>query len=253
MLLRTASDLITNNKYTIRFAETEQDVRAAQRLRFDVFNVELGEGLSSSYDTRLDMDRYDRQCHHLLVISKIDDRVIGTYRLQTHDIARKYNGFYTADEFDLTVFPRTILDASIEVGRACIEASHRNGRVLYLLWRGLANYMLHYQKRYLFGCCSLTSQSPEEAWSVMKYLQEEGHVHPEYRTTTNPSYRCGETDVPPERVASVKLPQLFRLYMDLGAKVCSPPAMDRAFKTIDYLVLLDIDKLDERTRMLFFK
>ena len=38
----------------------------------------------------------------------------------------------------------------------------------------------------------------------------------------------------------VKLPRLFSTYLGIGAKVCSPPAIDRRFKTIDFLVMLDI-------------
>lgn len=254
MFLRTATDLITNNKYTVRFAESERDIEAAQRLRFNIFNVELGEGLPDSYERGLDMDDYDHQCHHLLVISKQTDEVIGTYRMQTHDIAQKHHGFYTASEFDLSVFPPALLDASVEVGRACIERAHRNGRVLYLLWRGLANYMQHFDKRYLFGCCSLTSQSPRDAWRVMHYLEQNGHLHSEYWAATTEAFTCERPDNLRENKGSeVKLPQLFRLYMDLRARVCSPPALDTEFKTIDYLVLLDVENLDERTRMLFFK
>jgi len=49
------------------------------------------------------------------------------------------------------------------------------------------------------------------------------------------------------------LPQLFRIYLRYGAKVCGPPAIDRFFKTIDYLVVLDVDELDPDTHATFFK
>ena len=52
--------------------------------------------------------------------------------------------------------------------------------------------------------------------------------------------------------APIKLPKLFRTYIRYGAKVCGPPAIDRYFKTIDYLVLLDTAELDRVTRALFF-
>jgi hypothetical protein len=49
----------TFGRYRVRLAQDGTDRIAACRLRFNVFNVELGEGLSSSYSTGLDRDRFD--------------------------------------------------------------------------------------------------------------------------------------------------------------------------------------------------
>lgn len=248
----TKDVLFSNKKYIVRFAQNEGDMIAAQRLRYNVFNIELGEGLQRSHDKKLDADIYDKQCDHLLVISKESGEVVGTYRMQTYQKAKKEEGFYTADEFEISEIPSEILNESIEVGRACIDPAHRNGRVLYLLWRGLAKYLVEHNKQFMFGCCSLTSQSPEEAWMVMQYLDEKGYMHDSLKVFTTDKYFCEQVAVSTEKLETVRLPQLFRLYMDLGAKVCSLPAMDKEFKTIDYLVLLDIGQLDEHTRILFF-
>lgn len=246
-------NLIDNSNYIVRFARDREEVKEAQRLRFEVFNIELGEGLETSYDEQLDRDKYDDQFNHLLVIEKDSSDVIGTYRMQTHDIAKKKLGFYSENEFDLSEIPPETLAKSVEVGRACIAKEHRNGRVLYLLWRGLARYMLHEKCRYLFGCCSITSQDENLAWIVMEYLKQNGHIHDSIIVPVKENFRCEPFTVKNEAWKQVELPQLFRLYMDLGAKVCSHPAIDRKFKTIDYLVILDIEALDERMRMLFFK
>ena len=56
----------------------------------------------------------------------------------------------------------------------------------------------------------------------------------------------GWTDV------QVKLPKLFRIYLRHGALVCGPPAIDREFKTIDYLVLFDVNAMSERQIRTFF-
>lgn len=245
-------EIISNNKYTVRFAQDKRDIKSAQRLRFNVYNVELGEGLSQSEEQGLDADKYDDQCDHLLVIHKETGQTIGTYRMQTYHAAKQREGFYTGEEFDLSIISETILSSSVEVGRACIASEHRNGRVLFLLWRGLARYLVHMECRYLFGCCSLTSQSAKEGWTVMRYLKDKNYLHDSIMVSTIPKFDCKKVSVKPTDVEKISLPQLFRLYMDLGAKVCSLPALDRAFKTIDYLVLLDVQKLDERTRMLFF-
>lgn len=254
MIQGIANNLVKSNRYVVRFAQNEEEIKDAQRLRFQVFNLELGEGLSSAYDNQLDMDAYDEQCHHLLVIDKKSEQVIGTYRMQTYATASKKLGFYTGNEFDLSSIDDEIITKSTEVGRACIAKEHRNGRVLFLLWRGLAAYMKQMDTRYLFGCCSITSQDAIEAWKVMDYLYQKNHIHPDIMVSTTEEYRCPKpSNLPSNAGDDVELPQLFRLYMDIGTKVCSPPAIDREFSTIDYLILLDKDNIDERTRMLFFR
>ncbi len=247
------SQLASSNRYNVRFAESEEDLRAAQSLRYRVFNLELGEGLEESHKNKLDTDKYDAQCDHLLVVERESNTVIGTYRMQTYSKAANHHGFYTSDEFDLSSLSTNILDESVEVGRACIEKEHRNGRVLYLLWRGIAQYMKLNSCRYLFGCCSIASTDPKEGWIVMDYLQQNGHMHESYYIDTKVEFNCPETDRDENAWKEVSLPQLFCLYLDLDAKVLSKPALDTDFKTIDFLIIVDIQTMDERSKALFLK
>ena len=241
-------------KYELRFASSPAELEAVQRLRFEIFNLELGEGLEESYETGLDRDRFDPVCHHLMVMDTETDTLVGTYRIQTFEMAEAYGGFYSSDEFALDGLPEEVRRQSVEVGRASVALEYRNQKVLFLLWRGLAAYMTKNEKRYLFGCCSLTSQDPREGKWVMDYLRRKGHCHPEHTVLPQPDWRCYDDDYtvePPEQ--EIKLPNLFRTYMRYGAKVCGPPAIDRQFKTIDYLVLLDTSQFDRVTRALFFR
>lgn len=246
-------NIISNFRYTVRFAKTEADVESAMRLRFDVFNLELGEGLQTSYELGMDTDKYDQQCHHLIVIENDTGKTIGTYRMQSSQEALRHEGFYTSEEFRIDRFPESILNNAVELGRACIDKDHRNGRVLFLLWRGLARYLQYTKKRYLFGCCSLTSQDPDEGLRVQQYLKENNHYHSEFMLETLEGYQCQGDRSGTYDTSALKLPQLFRIYLDLGAKVCSPPALDTTFKTIDFLILLDVENLSEQTKTLFFK
>ena len=253
MVEEDQTSLVISNKYTVRLAQTEEELQKAQSLRYLVFNIELDEGLEQSHNQQLDIDKYDSQCDHLLVIDHEEDKVIGTYRMQTFDQANEHLGFYTADEFSLWSIPEKMLNQSVEVGRACIHQDHRNGRVLYLLWRGIAKYMQMKSARYLFGCCSLSSTNPKEGWIAMDYLKHNNHMHQELYVDTTPDYHCPESERSPDAWQDVNLPQLFRLYLGLGAKVLSRPALDHAFKTIDFLIVVDINELDAQTRTLFFK
>ena len=67
--------------YRARYAVTMDDVVAAQRLRYEVFNVELGEGLTESERTGLDRDRFDarqgQRSGGALTHGSLDDRFVG--------------------------------------------------------------------------------------------------------------------------------------------------------------------------------
>lgn len=243
---------VTGGRYVARFAQSSEDLLAIQRLRFEVFNLELGEGLEESFATGLDQDIYDLGCHHLMVCIKATGEVVGTYRMQTRAMADAFHGLYTAGEFDLSTLPDEMLENSIETGRACVAKDHRNGRVLNMLWKGLAAYLIGSGKRYLFGCCSLTSQDPHVAKQTYELLSSGSFLHPTLETRPHPQFVCYEPGFEPDPNVTVKLPPLFAGYLRFGAKITGEPALDRDFKTIDFLTLFDIETMDERTLRAFF-
>lgn len=234
----------TQGPYRLRFARSDRDLDAICRLRFDVFNVELCEGLDESEAARRDLDPYDVQCDHLLVEKAASGCVIGTYRLQVKEMADAGRGFYSADEFDLDCFPAHVLADAVELGRACISREHRNTRVLYLLWRGLAAYVLWNGRRYFLGCSSLTTQDHGVGLQALDQLREGGHLSLDFHVRPRAGFECDPTA---ERPARVKFPTLFRTYLRHGACACGPPAIDRRFKTIDFLTLLDVFQLPPKT------
>jgi putative hemolysin len=246
--------VIADSRYEARFARTADEVDAALRLRFEVFNLELGEGLVSSYSTGRDEDLFDSSCHHLVVTERATGGVVGTYRMQTSAMAAAKRGFYSAAEYDLSRLPAAVVDDAVELGRACIAKPHRNTRVLFLLWKGIAAYVMHNQKRFLFGCCSLTSQDPREGWAVARKLARGGHLDADFFVPTRTAYACPEGEEEHgESLEEPVLPPLFGIYLRFGARVCGPPALDREFGTIDFLVLFDVDRMDRRTHQMFFE
>ncbi len=243
--------ILEGGRYYLRFAQSEADLRAIQRLRFEVFNLELAEGLESAYVSGRDEDEFDVTCHHLMVLAKSSNEVVGTYRIMTHPMARDRGGFYSETEFDFSGLPAAILEGCIEVGRACVAAEHRNGRVLHLLWRGLARYLTWNDKQYLFGCCSVPTLDEAIGEKLYEKLNADGHVHPQISLAPLPGLvsHGRAADAPQGDTA---LPPLFQSYLKIGAKVCSPPAVDRQFKVIDFFVVLDLGQLDEAVQRSFF-
>lgn len=225
--------------YRVRFARTETDLESVQRLRFRVFNLELGEGLQESFLTGRDEDAFDLQCQHLMVEHAASAECVGTYRLQVADSALEGIGFYSAGEFQLADLPDEVLHRSVELGRACVEREHRTKRVLFLLWRGLTEYVLHNGRDRFFGCSSLTSQDPAEGVRLYRQLEAMGSVHPEYRVEPQPEMACPVTE-DAGRGPEVAIPTLFGIYLRHGAHVLGPPAIDRQFGTIDFLTYLEV-------------
>ncbi len=242
---------IADGRYVVRFARTTEEIDAALRLRFEVFNLELGEGLQSSYITGRDEDRFDAVCYHLIVLENESNTVVGTYRLQTLEMARDASGFYYAGEFRLEDLPPQVLAECLEIGRACVALEHRNTRVLFLLWKGLAAFMTQAKKRYLFGCCSLTSQNEADGWLAARRILRDGFLDKNLFIEPRDEFICESKNVPAQDEGKFHLPKLFSTYMRFGAKVCSPPAIDREFKTIDFFVMFDLEKIDEKTRQMF--
>jgi putative hemolysin len=233
--------------YAARLARNLHEIHAAQALRFEVFNLELNEGLAESFATGRDQDTFDAVCDHLVVEHLPSAKIVGTYRLQTGMNAESYLGYYSAQEFEFKVF-EPFRNRIVELGRACVHREHRNLVVLGLLWKGIAHYARKHGARYLLGCSSLTSQDPAVGASAYADLCRR-HLAPlEYRTEPLPAYDC-----PLEQLAteSPNIPKLLRAYLTIGAKICGPPALDRQFKTIDFLTLLDLRALPVGVRQRF--
>jgi putative hemolysin len=239
--------------YRLHFAHDAGDLAAVQRLRFEVFNRELGEGLAESWQTGRDADPWDELFHHIVIQHLPSGEVVGSYRLQTGEMAEQFGGFYSEAEFDLRRLPPAMLRDSVEIGRACVHAAHRNGRVIHLLWRGIAAYLLWNQKRYLFGCCSLPGRDAQLGSAAWRQLKREGFVSQRHSIAPQRGHQIDVRGVPTAEVGRNELPPLFQSYLTLGAEVCGPPALDHEFGTIDFLVLLDLERLDERTRKTFFR
>jgi putative hemolysin len=240
-------------------------VQQAQRLRFEVFNLELGEGLAESHAFERDADPFDDACDHLLVEDIATESVIGTYRLQTGLVAKTHLGYYSEREFDFSIY-ESLRPQMIELGRACVHKAHHNFGVIHTLWRGIAQYAVAHRARFLIGCSSLTSQDPRHGTAVYEQLRRDFLIRPAWQTLPQPGYTCVAEESSDDRSEERRLTsrvlgrgtpattpssKLLRAYLALGARICGPPAIDREFGTIDFLTLLDLNDLPSIVRTHF--
>ncbi|MFF8673823.1 GNAT family N-acetyltransferase [Streptomyces sp. NPDC015242] len=227
-------------RYTVTLARTEEDVRAAQRLRHDVFAGEMG-ALLTGAEPGLDADSFDAYCDHLLVREETTGQVVGTYRLLPPERAAVAGRLYGEGEFDLSALAR-IRPQLVEVGRSCVHPDHRDGAVIGLIWAGIARYMVDRGHEWLAGCCSVPLADGGTLASATWDRVSAKHLAPEeYRVRPLLPWRPG-----PAPAARTELPALLRGYLRLGAWVCGEPAHDPDFGVADLYVLLPMSRVNAR-------
>jgi putative hemolysin len=234
----------------VAWAQHQDEVRAAQRLRYDVFAGEMGARLSTPIPGH-DIDLFDNFCEHLLVMDEPTGQVIGTYRVLTPVQAQRVGSTYSDTEFDLTRL-RSLRDRMVELGRSCVHKDHRHGGVIMALWGALGAFMVRNQLDTMIGCASIPMlhngvASGDMAASIWRQVQAthlapiEYHVRPRLPL---PVERLDATlDVDP--------PALIKGYLRLGAKVLGPPAWDPDFNSADLPMMMRIADLPSRYRKHF--
>jgi putative hemolysin len=236
--------------FVVQWARHQDEVREAQRLRYDVFANEMGARLSTPLAGH-DIDLFDDFCEHLLVRDDATQKVIGTYRVLTPAQARRVGGTYSDTEFDLTRL-RDLRERMVELGRSCVHADHRQGGVILALWSALAGFMNRNRLDTMIGCASIPMSHQgtlggEAAASIWRQLSQT-HLAP-VRYQVQPRLA-----LPVERLDSsliVEPPALIKGYLRLGAKVLGAPAWDPEFNSADLPMLMRIGDLPARYRRHF--
>ncbi|NCN11527.1 MAG: GNAT family N-acetyltransferase [Leptospira sp.] len=245
------STMKANRKLTVRIAENQLEIERALALRYDVFNLELGEGLPQSASTRKDRDEYDLYCDHLIVVDEANqNQIVGTYRILKRSVAREHIGFYSENEFDITNI-YNLEEEVAEIGRSCVHPQYRDGTVITMLWSGLADYMIKENVRYLMGCGSIHSTDSFMASQVYAFLKEKEALSDErFRVYPNPDFMIPgfneNLEVEDLKVLTKSIPPLIKGYIRIGSKICGAPALDKVFGTVDVFILFDRSLIAEK-------
>ena len=256
----TPALIVEQEQYLIKFAETEEEIEAAMRLRYEVFNLEQGKGLDSANLNQIDQDEFDEHCLQLVIVEKKTSRIVGTYRVHLGVVAKTELGLYSAREYNIEGID-DIIDEVIEVGRSCVHPDFRNGSVIGLLWSGISATLVRSGLRYLLGCVSLETVDPDVGWALYEYFKNRDKLSSELKATPVAGFELPEPDpenvkelLGEKKVALMKnIPPLFKGYLRLGVGVCGEPLLDKEFGTIDFLILLDLEELPEKYYKHFFK
>jgi putative hemolysin len=230
----------------VRWARDADDVRAAQRLRHQVFAQEMGARLDAAGAAAgLDVDRFDAFCDHLLVWAGPPESrmVVGTYRVLPPASARAAGGYYTDAEFDLAPLA-PLRSRALELGRSCVHPAWRSGSVILAMWSALASYMRRHGLQTMIGCASVgMADGGANAAALWRSLRDTHLAAPRWLVTPRHPLPDLAADAGPG-VA----PPLVKGYLRCGARILGAPALDAAFGTADLPLMLHMQDLDARYR-----
>lgn len=243
------------DNFIIKIAEKKSELKKAQALRYSVFYKEKeAKPTISKKILKLDYDKVDKFADHIIVIDKnrkdIKNTIVGTYRLLRGDIVAHCGEFYTSSEFDLSKILNSYkYNQILELGRSCVHQDYRNGTIVNLLWKAIAEYVKLYDIKILLGCASF------HGTDVMRYTNELSYLRKNFSLPDELSVKSLDTNIYPAYTeinsnndlrTFVKLPPLMKGYLRIGGKVSYDCFVDYKFNTIDLCVIVTTDNIDEK-------
>lgn len=229
-----------------RLATTVDMVKAAQRLRADIFGSEYG--VTFDGPEGLDIDHYDSFCEHMNVYDVANDCLIATTRLLTAEQARLAGGFYSAQEFDLSALD-SLPGRILEIGRTCVHPDYRSGGAITVLWSGVSEYLLREGFTTLIGCASISlADGGTTLASVMPTLREKHFVGNELRVSPS-----REIILSAVGTGAVSVPPLLKAYLRMGARIGGEACWDPEFNCADVFILMDVQAMAGRYAQRFLK
>ena len=237
--------------FKTRLATCEADIRAAQRLRYEVFVEEMGAKASEAdHAERLERDQFDAHFDHLILL--VGTRVIGAYRLMRSDMAAKGIGFYSAAEFDLSKLENR---SALELGRSCVAKDYRGGAGMHLLWDALGDYVTRHKVEVLFGVASFSGTRIAPLKHALTFLHHK-YLAPEDLRVCSKAYESLDQmawEAVDQRAAVKDIPPLIRAYLRLGGFVGDGAFIDHGFNTVDVCLIMDTTRMVQRYKDYYSK
>lgn len=253
MIFENVFTPIHSGNLTLRLAENEADVYAAQRLRYRIFCEEMGAVANLAVQQqKRDFDQFDEACYHLIVTDNTrigDARVVGTYRLLTRQNMQQIGSFYTETEYDIGALKANPVEM-MELGRSCVEQQYRTRPVIQMLWQGIGAFISAKEIKLMFGCASFHGVNVKEHVHALSYLYHYHLAPAEIRPKALPAHYVNMNLMPKEevvpRAALAALPPLIKGYLRLNGLVGDGAVLDYAFNTCDVSIVVQTEAMGAR-------
>ncbi|MGC1495969.1 MAG: GNAT family N-acyltransferase [Sulfitobacter sp.] len=243
-------DQIVAGHFQVKLAETADELRAAQHLRYRVFVTELGGGGPLvDHAAQLEKDELDPYFDHLLLIDTRSGEVVGVYRLMRSERAKQAGRYYSEAEYDLTPLLKSGRRL-LELGRSCLHPDYRGGMAMHHLWMALANYVNQHRIEVLFGVASFHGTDVDALKQPLSLLHHRHLAPPELRVrASDKSFQNMDLVDEPNlnrRAAMLQIPSLIKAYLRLGGCVGEGAFVDHAFNTTDVCLIMDTAQMSAR-------
>ncbi|MHA6261836.1 l-ornithine N(alpha)-acyltransferase [Arenibacterium sp. CAU 1754] len=241
--------------FSVKIARSQDDLRAAQRLRYDVFVRELGGGGALVDDlSGLERDQFDPFVDHMLLTDDTTGAVVGVYRLLRQEQARQAGRFYSETEYDLA----PLLDSGrrlLELGRSCLHRDYRGGMAMFHLWNALADYVDEHDIDILFGVASFHGTDVDALAQPLSLLHDRHLAPAELRVRAVEGHYQRMNLIDPStldrKAAMLQVPALIKAYLRLGGFVGDGAYVDHAFNTTDICLILDTKMMNSKQKRLY--
>lgn len=261
-LTDTQSDLIELppsqrlGKYEVRFAETLEEIEAAQALRYRVFYQEKhGQPTDEMKHTGLAADQWDEHALIVIVIDHSADHlsVVGTLRLSHKQQLPPGEKLYTEDYFDLSRLSHRYSNM-MELSRACIDSKGRGGSILLLIWKFTMSYLVTQKIDVMVGCASFPGTDLDAHRAILGFLHHR-HRSPEelmpQAITPDavylPDLQLEDGDW---QEAQHSIPTLLRGYLKLGAHISDHLIIDPQFNTLFVAIYVETKTMLQQNSVL---
>lgn len=247
----------------VRLANRKKEIKKAQRIRYKVFYNEMSAiPTVSNKMKRRDIDAFDMVCDHLLVLDHDykaaknpfapKSKIVATYRILTEEMARLTGGFYSQSEYNITPLlqRKSATHKFLELGRSCVLKPYRSKRSVEMLWHGLWAYIRQNKADAMIGCASFEGTNPEDHALALSFLYHYASAPADWHVRAHDHLYQNMNLLPKEQVdvkqALKLLPPLIKGYLRLGAYVGDGAVIDKQFGTLDVMIVLPVENINER-------
>jgi len=221
-------------KYKISFLKDKSELEEIQQLRYKVYREEFNTDFFDIAGT--DADKYDHTYSHLIVRKTDTNEMVGTYRVGFIDEDSYFGKHYEVGEDVKKIFPE-----AVEVGRLAIDPKHRNGIVMFMLFKGVGYFIESNNKRYFIGAGSIPIP---EGQTYEEFVKISDEVVEKINETSDKRLSEEQMEI---------IPSIMRTYIKMGTKILKYPHHDPEFNCIDYPVFMDLSTMGSKYTNLFIK
>lgn len=238
-------------RYLARLAQSPDDLRAAQRLRWLCFVARNG---AADDGALLEADALDDRCGHMLVEDAATGRLACCFRFLPLPDGGTIATSYSAQFYDLSAL-ESFDGPMLEIGRFCVHPALLDPDIIRMAWAALTRLVEESGVQMLFGCSSFIGTEPADHADAFAVLRAR-HLAPRRwwpRIKAPTVFRFARALLPGQpdpRRAMAAMPPLLRSYLALGGWVSDHAVVDPALRTMHVFTGVEIRTIPPARRRL---